>query len=105
MKFHYERLDMKDFTLYPIGDWHLGSAQCNEAFIKQTIDEIKDNPQARWVGMGDMMENALIGSRSDVYTQTIPPKDQMDHIVELLTPIKEKGLFLIAGNHEQRTCG
>ncbi len=103
MKFHYERLDMKEFTLYPIGDWHMGSAQCNEAFIKQVINEVKDNPQARWVGMGDMMENALIGSRSDVYTQTIPPKDQMDYIVELLTPIKEKGLFLIAGNHEQRT--
>lgn len=103
MQFHYERLDMKQFTLYPIGDWHLGSAQCNESFIKQVIEEIRVNPQARWIGMGDLMENAVIGSKSDVYTQTIPPKDQMEHIVELLTPIKDKGIGAIAGNHEQRS--
>ena len=30
-------------------------------------------------------------------------KEQMEHIVELLTPIKGKGLFMIAGNHESRT--
>jgi len=103
MKFHYEKMDAKQFTLYPIGDFHLGSAQCNEDFVKQVIEEIKDNPLAKWVGMGDMMENAVVGSKSDVYTQIIPPREQMEYIVDLLTPIKDKGLFLIAGNHEQRT--
>jgi hypothetical protein len=53
--------------------------------------------------MGDFMENAIVGSKSDVYTQTMPPRQQMDAIVDLLTPIRDKGLFLIGGNHEART--
>ena len=39
MDFHYEKLDSKQFTLYPIGDWHMGSAQCNEDFIRDVIEE------------------------------------------------------------------
>ena len=103
MEFYPKKFKKKHFTLYPIGDWHFGSAQCNETFIKQVIDEVRADPDAFWVGMGDLMENAIVGSKSDVYTQTVPPKDQMEYIVELLTPIKEKGLFMIGGNHEQRT--
>jgi hypothetical protein len=93
----------KSFNLFPVGDWHVGSKQAKLSFIQRVVDMIKANPAARWVGMGDLMENALIGSKSDVYKQIIPPKEQMDSIVEMLEPIKEKGLFLIAGNHEQRT--
>ena len=103
MKFYYKKFKAKEITLYPIGDWHFGSRQCNEEFIKQIIGEIKEDDDAYWVGMGDFLENAIVGSKSDVYTQTLPPKEQMEHIVELLTPIKGKGLFLIAGNHESRT--
>jgi len=103
MEFHHEKIDAKQFTLYPIGDFHLGSPQCNEGFIKQTIKEIEENPQAKWVGMGDFMENAIIGSKSDVYTQTIPPEEQAKKIAGLLEPIKHKGLFMISGNHERRS--
>ena len=93
----------KSFDLYPIGDLHAGSRQFKESFAKRVIAEVAENDNARFVGMGDLMENALIGSKSDVYTQTMPPREQMDYICDLLMPIKHKGLFLIAGNHEQRT--
>lgn len=103
MKFFYHKFPKKYFTLYCLGDWHVGSKQCNETFIKQVIDEIKEDPDGYWVGLGDFMENAIIGSKSDVYTQTLPPKEQMEHVVELLSPIQDKGLFTISGNHESRT--
>ena len=103
MEFFYKRFDSKDFTLYPIGDFHLGSPQCNENFIREVLYEIEHNDKAYWVGMGDLMENAIVGSKSDIYKQIIPPREQMKYLVELLSPIKNKGLFLIAGNHEQRT--
>ena len=90
-------------TLYPLGDWHIGSKQCNIPFVKQIIGEVADDPDAYWCGMGDLMENAVLGSKSDIYTQIMSPADQMDFIVELLEPIKDKGLFTIAGNHEART--
>lgn len=103
MKFFSKDFDAKAMTLYPLGDWHLGSRQCDIPFIERVIKEIADNPDAYWCGMGDLMENAIVGSKSDVYLQNIPPKEQMDLIVKMLDPIKDKGLFLIAGNHEQRT--
>lgn len=103
MRFFNKRFPAEGFTLYPIGDLHYGSAQCDLSFVKRVVAEIKDNPNAYWVGMGDLIENAIVGSKSDVYTQTVQPRDQIAHIVELFRPVAEKGLFLIGGNHERRT--
>ena len=75
----------------------------DQDLLDRVIAEIKATPNGYWVGMGDFLENAIVGSKSDVYTQVVPPKEQMEHIVELLRPIKDKGLFLIYGNHENRT--
>lgn len=103
MKYLHFDLPMKRVSLYPLGDWHYGSRQCDDSFIQKVVAEIKSDPQARWVGLGDLIENAIVGSKSDVYLQTCPPKEQIDHVVKLLEPIKEKCLFMIPGNHEERT--
>lgn len=103
MEFFHHKFTGREINLYPLGDWHYGSRQSNERFINQVIKKIKADPIGYWVGMGDFLENALIGSKSDVYTQVLPPKEQMEHIADLLTPIKDKGLFMIGGNHEART--
>jgi len=103
MEFFHKRFPGPRMTIYPIGDMHYGSRQCNEKFIRQVVEEIKANDEAYWVGMGDMIENALIGSKSDVYTQTAPPTEQMEFICDMLAPIAKKGLFGVAGNHEQRS--
>jgi len=103
MEFYHRRFKGKEMTLYPLGDWHYGSRQANEAFIKQVIAEVGADKNGYWCGMGDFMENAIIGSKSDMYTQLLPPKEQMEYISDLLEPIKDKGLFFIGGNHEART--
>lgn len=103
MEFYSKRFDQECFDLYPIGDIHFGSPQCDIEFVKKVIAEVGNNPDAYWVGMGDFLENAIVGSKSDVYTQTMPPREQINYICDLLAPIASKGLFLIAGNHEQRT--
>jgi hypothetical protein len=103
MEFYTRRFDKGHFNLYPLGDVHFGSAQCDIEFLKGVINEVKKDPDGYWIGMGDFIENAIVGSKSDVYTQTMPPREQINYICDILTPIKDKGLFLIAGNHEQRT--
>ncbi len=102
MKFFSKKFDTDRFTLYPIGDLHLGSAQCDIEFVQSVIEEVRTNPDAYWVGMGDLMENAIVGSKSDVYKQTMQPEEQVDRLIELFDPIKYKGLFNIGGNHERR---
>jgi hypothetical protein len=103
MEFYSINIPAKQFTLYPLGDWHYGSRQCDIKFIQRVVDEVRDNPDARWIGLGDFIENAIVGSKSDVYLQTLPPKEQIEAICDILAPIKDKGLFLVGGNHEART--
>jgi hypothetical protein len=103
MEFYFKKFRGREITIYPLGDWHFGSRQTNLGFINQVISEVKETKNGYWVGVGDLMENAIIGSKSDMYTQLLPPKEQMEHIADLLEPIKDKGLFMIGGNHEART--
>jgi len=90
VEFYHRKFKGKEMTLYPLGDWHYGSRQCNEDFVAQVIAEVKADKNGYWVGLGDFMENAIIGSKSDMYTQLLPPKEQMEHISDLLEPIKDK---------------
>jgi len=103
MKFFFKRFPRRFINLYPFGDIHYGSLQCNVPFVHQTIKTIAEDPDGYWVGMGDFMENAITGSLSDVYTQTASPEEQAKQIVKWLEPIKHKGLFMVGGNHERRS--
>jgi predicted phosphodiesterase len=101
------------YTFYPLGDIHLGSANCDVGHFLRTIDTIRENPNARWVGMGD-------------YVEWITPKDKrwqaggiderivnmanldrigdvyVEKISTLLRPIIDKCWAFGAGNHEKR---
>lgn len=103
MEYLHFDLPYKWVTLYPLGDWHLGSPQCDEHYIRKVVKEIEENKRARWYGAGDLMENAIIGSKSDTYKQILSPKEQIKTIVKILKPIKDKCLFMLPGNHEERT--
>lgn len=103
MEFFTKRFGKDYFDLYPLGDVHFGSAQCDIDFFKRVVGEIKDNPDAYWVGMGDFLENAIVGSKSDIYKQTLPPREQINYICDILAPVASKGLFLVTGNHEERS--
>ena len=103
MKHFIKRFDASRISIIPLGDFHYGSPQCNEPFILKTIDEIKHTDGAYVVLMSDLIENAIVGSRSDIYKQLVPPEAQIEWVIKTLLPIKDKLLFAIAGNHEQRT--
>lgn len=103
MKFFSKTFKTGHINLYTIGDLHWGSPQCENSFVRFVVSKVKKDPCGYWVGMGDLMENAIVGSKGDVYTQTRTPREQVDDITKLLQPIADKGLFLIGGNHEQRT--
>jgi len=94
----------KAFNLYPFGDIHWGSPNCNQNFVRQVVRTVKDDPEGKMVLMGDLTENAIIGSLGDVYKQEKGPQLQVEELVELLKPVSDKILFAITGNHEERTA-
>lgn len=98
-----------DWYIYPIGDTHLGTKHCTESDLNKKIAEVRDNPTALWIGMGD-------------YGEFISPKDkrwdgkvvadwlsedrdniaegQTEYIHKLFKPIADKCIGLLEGNHE-----
>lgn len=102
MKFLRSRLDKPTVTLYPLVCWHLGAPQCDLDFIRQHIQRIREDPNGKWVYLGDGGECVLKDSKGDVYAQKLSPQEQLDAVVELLEPVRHKGLFGIAGNHDRR---
>ena len=103
MRYFRKDFDTPSFAIVPLGDTHYGSRQCNEKFFLSTVELIKEEKNTFCVLMGDMIENALVGSVGDIYEQVYSPRDQLKKVVKILKPIKNKILFVIDGNHEQRT--
>jgi len=100
------------WTLIPLGDVHFGSANCDVELFDETIAEIRSNPYALWIGMGDMIEAIAPNDKrwkaggvdervvnmasqdriGDVYVQKMASK---------LRPIADKLLSYGDGNHEE----
>ena len=95
--------DVKEVVLYPMGDLHIGSSHYDLKKIKQTINLIKDDPNAYCILNGDMINNNIVGSVGDIFTEKFNPQKQIDKLVDLFTPIKDKILSIVSGNHEYRT--
>jgi predicted phosphodiesterase len=96
--------DLPYLTLYPIADVHLGAAECMEDEFKRYILRIKDDPHAAVLLAGDLINNGIKSSKTDVYKEKYPPDLQKEMMIDLLEPIKEKIVAGVSGNHERRTA-
>lgn len=89
--------------LYPLSDAHFGSSHANMARFVRFIEEIAKDEYAVVALNGDLINNALKNSVSDIYDEVAPPPEQISFLVEALTPIKNKIVSVTTGNHERRT--
>lgn len=86
------------------GDLHLGHPSCLVKKAKENLDYCLKNGIYVQL-MGDMIECGLTTSIGDsVYAQTLNPQQQVEELLEMLSPLAEAGLILgyIEGNHESR---
>ncbi len=95
--------DLPYLTLYPIADVHWGAAECMETEFERYIQRIKDDPTAAVILAGDLINNGIKSSVTNVYREKYPPDVQKDMMIELLEPIKDKIVAGVSGNHEYRT--
>jgi predicted phosphodiesterase len=99
------------YTLWPLGDVHYGSANCDTALFDETIRAIKNDPQALWVGMGDMVECIAPNDKRwnaggvDEKVVNLASQDRIgdvyvEKLAEKLKPIADKCIGYGDGNHE-----
>ena len=104
----YGRAD--SFYLYPLGDMHLGAIHCHEDLLRQKVAQIKNEPNALWLGMGDYADlitpsdfkrwdGGVLAPWMKGNEDNIGPT-QLEKVDEILSPIWDKCIGLIEGGHE-----
>ena len=96
----YEELDY--LNIYPLGDVHIGSKECDLELLKEWVEMVKNDPNGAVVIVGDMMNMGLKNSKSNVYEEKLTPMEQKELCYELLSPIADKIIAGCSGNHEYR---
>ena len=93
----------KGLTLIPLADAHYGSQEFNETLWHNTLRRIQDDTDCYCCLVGDLIDNGLRNSLTNVYQATASPGEQKEWLYNELLPIKDKILAAVGGNHERRT--
>lgn len=98
----YDFPDNKDIVIYPISDVHIGAQECMLKAWSDFKKKLLSEPNSYITVAGDMMNNGLKNSVTNVYQETMRPRDQKKWLVEQLKDVKDKILCVVPGNHENR---
>ena len=96
------KFDNRDIEIWPISDVHLGAAEHNSEAWAAFCREIEQRPNAYVILGGDLINNATRSSISNIFEETMRPKEQKKRMVEMLRPLRDKVLCAVSGNHERR---
>lgn len=94
--------EWKDARIYILSDLHIGDANADANVVRERIQRIADDPHGLCVLNGDLLNTAVRNSVSDIYSEVVPPMEQIKMAVTLLTPIKHRIIAADTGNHENR---
>jgi predicted MPP superfamily phosphohydrolase len=101
--------DLKYADIYFIHDVHYGSELFDERKWKSLKKQILEDNCAYVCWIGDLMENAIPNSKSDMFTQRHSPAEQKEWVTQQLKDLKEKTIAIVPGNHEYnrttKACG
>lgn len=108
LEFH---INPKEFKLIPLFDIHFGSVLHNTCLWQKVMKLIKENEHCYCYIGGDILEFINVSHKHFSY-KNLPPNFQanldrilsysVEYAVEKLKPIKDKILFIHAGNHDTR---
>lgn len=99
--FYYESED--EVHLYIVSDAHCGAHGFAKKEFTKYISKIAADDKAAVIVLGDLIDNATQGSKGCVFSQRVMPQKQIEMIIDLLGPIKEKIIFFCIGNHCERS--
>lgn len=95
--------ECKEARLYCIGDLHVGAIEANLKGWETFVQTILQEKHAYVCLLGDLMNNATRSSVSNVFEETMRPRDQKRYLANALAPLSERILCAVSGNHEQRS--
>lgn len=91
-------------TIFPISDVHFGSLEHKEREWLDFCKTIKETPNGHVVLGGDLINNNTRSSVGSPWDDVVRPREQKKRMVEFLSPIKDRILCCVTGNHEARSA-
>jgi len=99
-------------NLYYLGDVHEGNCNMDEKALRRAVKIILDDPDAYWIGMGDMLECIThmgdkrfdplsIHEKYNIRDLKDLPMRQAQVAFSYIKPIQHKCLAFVIGNHEE----
>ena len=95
--------DLEYVNLYPLADLHIGSKFFKRKELEKHLEVINSDPNGLIILNGDLVNNTVKNSVGDIYEEVLNPEEQIDLLVELFEPLKDKIIGVVTGNHEART--
>jgi predicted phosphodiesterase len=92
-----------DLHIYPISDVHFGAAEHMAREWNKFCDNLLEDENAYIILGGDLINNSTRNSVSNIFEETVRPREQKRIMAEMLTPIKDRILCMVSGNHERRS--
>lgn len=94
--------ERNDIKIYPIRDVHLGAAEHLTREWELFCQRVKNEPNSYIILGGDLINNATRNSVSNIFEETMRPREQKKVMVKMLEPLRDKILCAVSGNHERR---
>lgn len=94
--------DSNTIQLYVLSDTHLGDPNTDIKLLEEVTDKIKESPDMYVILLGDILNTAIVNSKSDIYSETLNVQQAQELALKYLLPIKDKILAMTPGNHENR---
>lgn len=93
-----------NYTIFDCSCWHYGSSNCWKEGIDEIIETVAQTPNAFFMHKGDFIEcippHDKRYASASIDPSLLTPQSQMNQIEKILTPIKDRILFVGLGNHE-----
>lgn len=93
----------ENITVIPVSDVHLGAAEHMSREWVMFCDKVLQAPNTYITLGGDLINNGLKNSVTNVYEETIRPREQKRMMAEMLEPLRSRILCAVSGNHERRS--
>ena len=94
--------EQEKINIYPLGDCQVGSANFNKDLFFAWRKRVIEDPDAKVVLVGDILNMGLKTSKTNTYKEVMPPSQARRWVTEALKPLDDKILGAVAGNHEER---
>lgn len=95
--------ELTHVNLHVLADLHIGDRYCDDQLAQRRVKAIADDPAAYLILNGDILNNAIKASPSDIYGEIMSPIDQLTYVTKLFEPVQDKIIAITSGNHESRT--